>query len=411
MYHNRLIEQKVLLLAQHFKVVLLVGARQVGKSTLLQHLFPDIKHFLFDPVQDFYGVRADPDLFLNNFPAPLLLDEIQFVPELLSAIKRRVDLSSQPGQYFLTGSQNLSVLRNVSESLAGRVAIVHLGSMTSAELMNEPHGNWLNSYLLQPEKILQNSKGLLALSSNLFQMIWRGGYPGLLNKPNELLPDYFTSYVQTYLERDVRLIDNIKDLHQFDRFMSMTSTLTSQEINHAQLGREIGLSPNTAKHWLDLLSYSYQWSETWPYSGNSIKRVSKRRKGYWMDTGLACYLQRISSPDALARYPYLGALFETFIMNMISRFAESLPLAPHFYHWRTNGGAEVDLLLELNGSLYPIEIKCKTSLSKNDARGITALRATFPHVDIKPGLVIYAGNELYPITEHVFAFPWNSLLK
>src|SRR3990167_3920929 len=194
MYHSRLIEHKLARIAEFNKIVLLVGARQVGKSTLLQHLFPNVKRVLFDPVQDFYNVKNDPDLFLNNFSAPLILDEIQFVTELLPALKRHVDQSSQPGQYYLTGSQNLSMMKQVSESLAGRVSILQLGSMTPAETVNHVTLPWLIDYLKYPAAWLHGKNILLPLSQSLFEMIWRGGLPGILGMPNELLSNYFSSY-------------------------------------------------------------------------------------------------------------------------------------------------------------------------------------------------------------------------
>lgn len=406
MYHQRILEQKLVEIAKFNKIVLVVGARQVGKSTMLKHLLPNAQHFLFDPVQDIYNIRQDPDLFLNNFPTPLILDEIQFVTELLPALKRRVDQSDQKGQYFLTGSQNLSMMKHVSESLAGRVAILHLGGMTPAEIMNENRMPWLANYLATPHDWLHSEYKLLSTQHSLFDMVWRGGLPGVLNSPNELLPNYFSSYVQTYLERDIRLIDNIKDLYQFDRFIGLASALSAQEINYSQLGREIGLTPQQAKHWMELLTYSYQWHEIAPYSGNTIKRLSKRRKGYIMDSGLACYLQRISSPEALARHPSLGAMFETYIVNYLMRMADSLYAPPQFFHWRTNGGAEVDIIMERDGCFYPIEIKCKSHVNKHDASGIHAFYETFPNLNIAPGIIIYAGNQRYPVSDKAFALPW-----
>lgn len=408
MYHHRLIEKKVTNITRYAKIILILGARQVGKSTLLKHLFPGLRHFLFDPVQDFYNVKQDPDLFLNNFLPPLILDEIQFAPELLPALKRHVDESEEMGQYFLTGSQNLSMMRQVSESLAGRVAILNLGTMTPGEILNQTNShNWLHAYLENPRQFLAIEKGCLKSSYSLFELLWRGGFPGLLGRPNEWVPNYFLSYIQTYLERDIRLIDNIKDLHQFDRFLGILSALTAQEINYTHLGREIGLTAHTAKHWLDLLTYSYQWFEVWPYLGNTIKRLSHRRKGYLMDTGLACYLQRISSPEALARHPSLGAIFETFVVNLLLRNSEGLSISPQFYHWRTNGGAEVDLIMEYNHNFYPIEIKAKSVVNKHDSRGIQAFQQTFPNLTIMPGIVIYAGKESYPLTEDIWALPWD----
>ena len=319
-YRTRHAERKLKLLAQHFKAVLVTGARQVGTSTLLSHVFPDVKQVVFDPVQDVYQARSDPDLFLDSFPPPAILDEIQFAPELLSALKRRVDRSEAPGQYFLSGSQNLAVLRSVSESMAGRVGILHLEGMTLDEMLG--HGaesGWLEHYLTQPDSLCERSVGIRREAGSLTRCLWRGGLPGLLDAPDELVPDFFTSYVQTYVERDVRRMEDVRELADFGRLIGLAGALTGQEINATKLGRDIGVSRNTARHWLDLLTYTYQWREVFPYHGSAVKRIAKRRKGYLSDTGLACWLQRVSSPEALAASPLLGAMFETWVANAVHR--------------------------------------------------------------------------------------------
>ena len=320
MYKKRHIEEKLLLLARNFKVVLILGARQVGKSTLLKNVFPHYKHITFDPVQDLYAARQDPDLFLNNFDSPIILDEIQFVPELLPALKRKVDQIEKNGQYLLTGSQNFSVLKNFSESLAGRVAILHLGGLTIYETYQLTESHWIKSYLSDAKELITQPLEIYNETESLYSVLWRGSLPGLLGKDNDLVPTYLSSYVQTYIERDIRLIENIRDLSLFDRFLGVSAALTAQEVNNAHLGRELGINHVTASKWLSLMQYCYIWTEILPFSGNSIKRISQKRKGHITDTGLACYLQRISSPEGLARHPLLGSLFETFCVNMIIEF-------------------------------------------------------------------------------------------
>lgn len=409
MYHTRHIQQKLTDLSKYFKVVLVKGARQVGKSTMLKNAFPRLQCIVFDPVQDLYGARSDPDLFLDNFPSPIILDEIQYVPELIPALKRRVDETDKKGQYFLTGSQNLSVLKNIVESLAGRVAILQLENMTLDEIANNvtnDERNWLKTYLQTPEQLPTLIKG--GAQGTLYEHVWRGSFPGTMEMTDQIIPDFYSSYLQTYIERDVRLIENIKDLNQFSRFVALCAALTAQEINYSQLGREIGISPAVANEWLNVLLYTFQWREVWPYSGNVIKRISKKTKGYITDTGFACYLQRVSSPLALAAHPLLGALFETWVMNNISKFSAPLSVAPQVYHWRTNGGAEVDLILELDGAFYPIEVKCKTNLQARDLSGINSFRKTYPHLKTMPALVIYAGKSCYPLAKDVIALPWNA---
>jgi len=410
MYRTRHIEEKLKSLKKNFKVVLVVGARQVGKSTMYKNLFPEMRHITFDPVQDLYGARTDPDLFLQNFPSPLILDEVQYVPELLSALKRKVDDYDEMGQYFLTGSHNISILKNVSESLAGRVGIIHLGGMTIFEATQNKNKHWFSEYLFNNERFMQNQFSIIKNVDSIYRTLWKGSFPGLLEKEDDIVPTYLSSYIQTYVERDVRLIENIKDLSQFDRFMGLAAALTAQEINSSHLGREIGINYLTAARWLDIMNYSYLWHETMPYSGNTIKRISKKRKGYITDTGLACYLQRISSPEALARHPLLGSLFETFCVNLIRNISDSLALEPKFYHWRSNGGAEVDLVLEINGTLFPIEMKCKSNLTHNDTSGLRAFRETYQTTQIAKGVIMYCGSEIYMIDKNTIAIPWNAIL-
>lgn len=407
-YLKRHIEAQLLEAKKYFKAILLLGARQVGKSTLLSHLFPDMKAIVFDPIQDIYKARQDPDLFLNSFPAPLILDEVPYVPELLPSLKRKMDQSEQKGQYFLTGSQNLSVLKTVAESMAGRVAVFHLDNFTPQEIIGKGNGDgWVVKYLEEPKTFYKNRESLPGTFFSLIEFLFRGTFPGTLFLPTTQIPRYFRSYLQTYVDRDVRLQEDIRQLMEFDRFLGICASLTAQEINSSQLGREIGISPHTARRWLDILSFTYQWFDLSPYYGNAIKRISGKKKGYFKDTGFACYLQKIESPESLAVSPRLGAIFETWVVNYIHQQFATLSVPPNSYHWRTAAGAEVDLILEINGKLYPIEIKCKTHLTKSDLTGITAFRKTYPESEIMPALVIYAGVEPFLLDEQTIAIPWN----
>lgn len=408
-YYPRHLESQILESANYFKAILLLGARQVGKSTLLTHLFPEIKTFVFDPIQDLYNARRDPDLFLESFPAPLILDEVQYAPELLAALKRKMDKSEAKGQYFLTGSQNFSVLKTISESMAGRVAIFHLDNFTLQEILGEGKNvGWLPSYLEEPETFFRERKKVPSTFPPLVDFLFRGTFPATLDLPTPQISRYFRSYLQTYVDRDVRTQEDIRQLMEFDRFLGISATLTAQEINASQLGREIGISPHTARRWLDLLATSYQWFELLPYHGNTIKRISGKKKGYFKDSGFACYLQKIESTDSLAVNPRLGAIFETWAVNYICQQFATLSVPPNVYHWRTTSGAEVDLILERDGKLYPIEIKCKSHLSKSDLRGLEAFRETYENnVKVMPGLLIYAGAECYKLDSYTLAIPWN----
>lgn len=382
----------------------------MGKSTLLRHVFPEIRAVVFDPVQDLYGAREDPDQFLETFGSPLILDEVQYVPELLAALKRRVDQSGAPGQYFLTGSQNLSVLRNVSESLAGRIGILRLDGLTPAEQFGRGEdASWLKAYLENPESFLNGVGGrpVLSMQKSLCEYLWRGELPGLVHFVNEDIPAYWNAYVRTYVERDIRMLADLSNLSDFGRFLRLCGALTGQEIVQSQLGRELGINPKTARNWMNLLVWSYQWLELPAYSGNAIKKLSSKPKGHLQDSGLACYLNSIPSPESLLSSPLFGNIFESWGAGWIHRQIQRLPLAPVLYHWRSQNGAEVDVVLEYGGRLHPIEFKASTRLSKHDARGILAFRDTYSNA--APGVIIYGGDTAYTLSGHAAAVPWKAV--
>lgn len=414
-YRNRLLEQKILRCKEVFPVLLITGARQVGKSTLLSHLFgAEMPQVVFDPVIDVGNARQDPEFFIDQHPPPIILDEIQYAPELLPVIKRRIDRREAPGQYFLTGSQNLSLLRNVSESLAGRAVVLELGPLTLAErrgLRVAPHPAWLQRLLdaagALPDFASHERLRGEGLLTTVFEVLWRGGYPRTLDLSPEFIVDVMQSYVRTYVERDIRALANVQDQQQFSRFLALCAAMTAQEINHSQMGRDIGVTPQTASRWLNVLKATFQWLEAPPYHGNVLKRLSGKPKGYLADTGLAAFLQRISSPAALSGHPLLGALFETHVAMDLYRQFPILDMPPQIYHWRTHGGAEVDLLLERDGVFWPIEIKSKARITAADARGITAFRSTYPSLRHGPGLIIAPVEQVGQLRDEIVVVPYD----
>lgn len=409
-YKARHLEKTVLSAAKHFKVILILGARQVGKSTLLRHLLPDAEMFFFDAILDPYKVKSDPDLFLDLHPSPLILDEVQFAPALLSAVKRRVDLSSEKGRYFLTGSQNLNVLKTISETMTGRAVLLHMEGMSLLERTGSAHEeSWLARYLNDPVRFIEKKPQTLASLPPLTEVIWRGSLPQAWELPPTELARFFGSYIQTYVERDLRLVEKIEDLQQFGHFLSLLGALSGKEINYSQLGREINVTPQTAKRWLFALFASYQWREILPLHRNTIKRISEKRKGVVTDSGIACYLLRINAPEDLALHPSLGALFETWVINHIYQLFSTCPMPPSVYHWRTHGGAEIDLILEMNGIYFPIEIKCSRNLSSQDLRGFKAFRESMPEKRVAPGIIIHAGEENYLLDRETMALSWKAL--
>jgi len=405
-YIPRLFASRLQELIKHFPSVVITGARQVGKTTLLKHIFPNYDYVLFDPVVDVESARSDPDLFLDNHPTPLILDEIQFAPELVPAVKRRIDKNKKPGMYILTGSQQWGVLNQVSESLAGRAIICQLDPFSLAEITKpQPEKYWLEEFLNTGEI---PTTDCMPLPFNTNELLWRGLLPETLFLPKELITQFHASYQATYIEKDIRLLEGVRDLQLFSRFVKLIAAHTASEINYNELGREIDITPQTAKRWLNLLIQTFEWFEIPPFSRNQIKKVSGKSKGYFADTGQVCFSQMVSSPVAIASHPLKGKIFENGVVVELKKRLEFMQTPPRLYHWRLHSGSEVDLILERDGKFTPIEIKMHSSPKKKDARGINAFRKCYSSkLNITTGFVIAPSSSVYPIEKDVYVVPWN----
>jgi predicted AAA+ superfamily ATPase len=405
-YIPRLITSKLIHALMFFPSVVVVGARQVGKSTLLKHLFPHFSYVLFDPFEDIENARQDPDLFLDNKTTPLILDEVQYAPEVVSAIKRRIDRKKGFGQYILTGSQQWGVMKQMTESLTGRTVILQLEPFSLSEIaLNQPSSSWLEKWLLQPNTI--EDFGSLELPRSTFEQLWRGFLPDAQTLPMDLITSFHSSYQKTYIERDIRLLADLPDLHQFTRFVRLAAAMTAQEINFQELGRDLGVANTTAKRWLSLLREIFEWYEVPAFSMNAGKRISQKPKGYFSDSGQVCYCQAISSSEGLSVSPLWGAIFETAVVNEIRKQLLWMATTCNLYHWRSHTGAECDLILERDGIYYPIEIKAKTKPSRNDTTGISAFRNTYPELRIANGLVLCLAEKGFKLSERDYALPWH----
>ena len=399
------LETRLVDLLAHFPIVALIGARQVGKTTLGQKVLATAPMLTFDPTRDLGGARADPDFFLQNQPTPCFLDEIQYAPELLAALKRLVDKTPGSGRYLISGSHNLALLRQVSESLAGRVALLRLSPMSVRELWDrtgEPSflAHWL------AKRTIPTLLDVKPPVEPLPRRVLRGGFPGLIQIPDRLVSSFFDSYVATYLERDVRLVSNVQSLPTFRRFVRLLAALTAQEVNALQVGRELEVDRKTVLSWKAVLEATWLWQEVPAWSRNSVKRIAGKAKGYLCDTGLACYLMQISSPETLIDHPAWGSLYETFMSNEIRKACDRLDPAPAMSHFRTRAGAEVDLVLERDGWIYPIEFKAKSNPTARDASGLVAFRAMLSESRMADGLIVSAVTEPRRINPHTWAIPW-----
>lgn len=402
-----------------FPVVVVTGARQVGKTTLLRQVFPALDYVVFDASLDLEQARSEPALFLKNHPAPVVLDEIQYAPELVASIKRAVDANqARPGQFLLTGSQQWQVMHALAESLAGRVAFVELAGLSLSELAHEQpqaaSSLWLSRWMSAQQAGAQ--QGFAAdvrtapnYGGGLPEWLWRGFMPRAQTLELALVNDFWQGYHRTYIERDARLAGEVGDWHDFGRFVRLMSALTAQEINHSQLGREIGITPKTAQRWLRMMQATFQWFELPPFFANRIKRVSKSPKGYLLDTGMACHFAAISSPQGLASHPLFGALFETAMVCELRKTLALMGGSANLYHWRASTGAEVDCIIERDGWLHPIEIKLTAQPTRKQTLGLQAFRKAHPDQRIGHGLMLCAVDQPRWISEDVLALPWNLL--
>ena len=409
MYLNRLLTHRLQRLVDSFPVVVVTGARQVGKSTLLEHVLGETMDMVvFDPVIDVENARQEPDLFLDNRPPPLILDEIQYAPELVPAIKRRVDQDRTPGRYVLTGSQQWGVLRSAAESLAGRAVFLDLDGLCLAEVTGAVGGRpWFAAWLDSPDSFPMTDMPRLDTDRTLYEQLWRGWLPEAQFLSLDVLPDFYAAYQRTYVERDIRLLAEVSDWQLFGRFIRLLAALTAQEVNYSQLGRELGLTHQTARRWLDIMQAAFQWFEVPAWSGNVVKRVSSRTKGYLSDTGVACAAQAIASPHVIGGHPLQGALFESAVASELRKQTSWISPRPNLYHWRSHGGAEVDLVFEYNGALYPVEIKATTNPARRDTTGLSAFRKTYPDARVERGLVIAPVERPMRLTDNDTAVPWD----
>jgi len=370
---NRSMEDRWEEASSQFPVLLLTGPRQVGKTTLLRHLCGKNRNYV---TLDDMALRAlakdDPDLFLQRYAPPVLIDEIQYAPELLPSVKQIVDRGSAPGGFWLTGSQQFQMMKGVTETLAGRVAIVNLLGFSMREKAGR--GLCLDSFLPTPDRIeeRERSGGSTSLKT-VYRDIWEGSFPALAAGHIRDRDLFYRSYVQTYLERDVRDLVRVGDLESFRRFIRATAARTGQLLNYSDLARDAGVSPNTARQWMSILISSFQVYLLQPYHSNVTKRLYKRPKVYFLDTGLCAYLTEWSSPNTLEAGAMSGSLLETYVFSEILKSWWHRIQQPNLYFYRDKEAREIDLLLSRDGILYPIEIKKSTRVRRESMRHFSAL--------------------------------------
>jgi len=400
MYINRALEKRILRASEQFRALIVTGSRQVGKTTLLKHLADKEREYvsLDDPLERELAVK-EPALFMERHGPPVIIDEIQYAPNLLPYIKMHVDTHHTKGSFWLTGSQKFHMMKNVSESLAGRIAVIEMHGLSQSEIDRAESEAFTCDHVIMSER--QKSREPQSLA-RMYGRIFKGSMPEV-HAGNIDRDEFYSGYVNTYLERDVRSLTQVADELDFLRFMAACAARTSDMVNYADLAKDVGVSAPTAKQWLSVLVSSGIVALIQPYWGNTLKRVIKSPNMYFMDTGLAAYLTRWDSPRTLEVSAMSGKIFETYVVSEILKSYHNAGKQPPVYYYRDTDGKEIDLVLEYNGTVYPIEIKKTGNPDKNDIRNFDALQKSGKPVG--EGAVICLYDKVMPIGKNNWAIP------
>lgn len=384
-YIHRHLETQVKRAACQYPVVTLTGPRQSGKTTLVRKLFKDYQYTNLEATEQRQFAQVDPRGFLEQFDGPVIIDEAQRVPDLFSYVQVIVDERQKPGQFILTGSQNFLLLRQVSQSLAGRCSILHLLPFSRAELSNQK----IMDITTVGDKIRRKPQ----TKGDLFETLYTGGYPRIHDQ--NLDPQgWFRNYYQTYVERDVREILNVGDLDSFGRFVGLCAGRVGQLLDLTSLGNDCGISHMTARRWLSVLETSFLVKRLQPYHRNFSKRLIKSPKLYFLDTGLLCYLLRIRTPNDLRLHASRGAIFESWVISEAIKNFMNRGLEPDVYFWRDSTGHEIDLVIETGRDVRAVEIKSGQTFNDDFLKGLKYWRNLLGD-DVAPGALVYGGRESY----------------
>ena len=403
MYRRREAEATLLSLMGQFKVVLVTGARQVGKTTMLQHVLPeDFRYVTLDDPRAGVLAREDPVLFFDANRLPVAVDEVQRVPELFQQVKFLVAQSPEAGRVVLTGSQTFQLMQGVSESLAGRVAILEMTGMSLRELTGcGGRGPYV------PSEVGDDGRCESPENLDLWATIHRGSMPRLMD-PSVSWDAFYTGYVRTYLERDVRDLITVKDEASFYHFLVACAARTGRLVNHSDLARDAGVDTKTAQSWLSVLQASGVVRLLRPFWSNATKRLTKTPKLYFTDTGLACHLLGWSSPETLRRGAMAGQVFETFVVGeVVKSYLNAGGDARNVHFYRDARQREIDLIIQEGRVLHPVEIKTSATVTREAVAGFSVL-ADVGDYGVGAGAVICQTREPYPVTATVKAVPvWS----
>jgi predicted AAA+ superfamily ATPase len=400
MYIKRHIEEVLKTAIKEKGALCVTGARQVGKSTVLKTLFSEYKELTLDESRLLRLALEQPEEFFEQFEPPVFIDEIQYAPSLFPYIKIHIDKTGAIGAFILSGSQRYEMMSNMTESLAGRVNLIDLYGLSMREIL----GDDFREEFLPTQEYLKKRNPKPLKYNDVWENIWRGFFPEIVESGTDW-SRFYSSYVRTYLDRDVSKLAQVGDLLQFEKFMTAMAARTGQLLNIADVAKDTGISQPTAEKWLSVLVASNIIYILKPYHNNVLKRLIKTPKAYFLDTGLASYLIGWNNPQVLQNGIMAGAMFETFVISeIIKSWTNSNGVTPNmnFYFFRDKDGNEIDLVIKRNGVLYPIEVKKQISCDRSDITGFTQLDKIH---DMKrgEGCVVCMADDVFPITTNAKA--------
>jgi hypothetical protein len=402
-YIHRTLEQKIMDISRDYSCLLLIGPRQVGKTTMLEHLMEgsERQKVTLDDVENRRLAQSDPALFLEMNPAPVLIDEVQYAPQLFSYIKINVDNGAAPGSYWLTGSQAFQLMELAQESLAGRTAIVHMSALSQSELYGDGTTEPLS---LKLENLNRRKEHLSSCNSmEMFERIWNGGMPGHRSGRYTDRDVFYSSYIQTYINRDVSDMIPGVDKLLFADFIRAAACRVGQMLNTHDIAQDVGVSDDTAKRWLQVLEKSEVIFYLRPYSNNLLKRTVKTPKMYFFDTGLAAYLTKYSSPEILMNGAINGAILENYTVAEIRKTWLNSAKECLLHYYRDKDTNEIDMVIEADGGIHPLEIKKSTNPGTELASAFKVLdKGSVPR---GAGAILCLREEISAIDRNTFILP------
>ena len=402
-YIHRTLEQKIMDISRDYSCLLLIGPRQVGKTTMLEHLMKGSarRKVTLDDAENRRLAQSDPALFLEMHPAPVLIDEVQYAPQLFSYIKISVDNGVAPGSYWLTGSQAFQMMELAQESLAGRTAIVHMSALSQSELYGDGTTEPLS---INPEKLNHRKEHLSSCNSmEMYERIWKGGMPGHRSGRYTDRDVFYSSYIQTYINRDVSDMIPGVDKLLFADFIRAAACRVGQLLNTHDIAQDVGVSDDTAKRWLQVLEKSEVIFYLRPYSNNLLKRTVRTPKMYFFDTGLAAYLTKYASPEILMNGAINGAILENYTVAEIRKTWLNSARECLMHYYRDRDTNEIDMVIEADGELHPLEIRKSTNPGTELASAFKVLdKGSVPR---GTGAILCLREEMSAIDRNTFILP------